>query len=124
MVTMFVTCENCNHQNKTQKQRKPRSEQILYELVNNFFSLLQEPKNKYELLKSLNTNYKFIEKFLNKHISFGNIKQLDYNPNKYMLTMKGRQLLDLVQELNKFITTWESDIVLPHDKIGNRFVPI
>jgi hypothetical protein len=127
MVTVIV-CEQCNHHNKITKERKqrrkPKTEQMLYEVMNNFFEQLQEPKNKYELGKALNTNYKYVEKFVNRHILTGNIQVLNYNPNKYMLSMQGRKVLYLVKELNKFVTTWQSDIVLPHDKIGIRFVPI
>ena len=103
-----------------QPKRRPRAEQILYEFTSRFFNLLIEPRNRYELGKALHTNTKVIEAFINKHISIGNITQPIYNPNKYMLTMKGRNVLYLITKLNEFITIFESNIILPLEKTGRK----
>lgn len=115
-VTVFV-CEVCNHQNRVGKKnkRRPRTEQFLYETIYHYFNLLQEPKNRYELTSSLSTNNKVVNSFLDEHLSKGNVKPFEHNPNKYMLTVKGKRILYMVKELNKLISQWESSIIVPYD---------
>lgn len=120
MITSSFVCENCKHHNIIRPKRKPRAEQTLYEFISAAFNLLQEPKNKYELIKLLPRCYISIQPFLDEHLSIGNIEQLSYNPNKYMLTMKGRHVLYLVKKLNEFITVYESDIKIPVLKRGRK----
>jgi predicted transcriptional regulator len=114
---MIVVCEVCNHHNVVTKKnkRRPRTEQLLYENIYNYFNLLQEPKNKYELSTSISTNNKVVNSFVDEHISKGNVKPFEHNPNKYMLTIKGKRILYMVKELNKFLPYWESSIQIPYD---------
>lgn len=120
MITSSFVCENCKHHNIIRPKRKPRGEQTLYEFISAVFNLLQEPKNKYEVMKGIDSSYHVLDPFLIRHISIGNIEQLSYNPNKYMLTMKGRHVLYLVKKLNEFITVYESDIKIPVLKRGRK----
>lgn len=115
MVTKLV-----NDYNICKKTRKPKTEENLYENILKIFEKLQEPKNRTELYVSLESSFNFVNEIIQQQMIAGNIIMLDINPNKYMLTSKGRVVLYKIQKLNEFITTWESDIVLPKDKAGRR----
>jgi predicted transcriptional regulator len=121
MITSFV-CENCKHHNKivVKKERRRKEEQILYQTLTNIFNSIQEPTNLYEISKVTNFGYTYLNPIIEKHIALGNIQHVEYNFNKYMLTMKGRYILNLFNKLNEFITTWESDIVIPKLKTGRK----
>ena len=121
---VILVCACCNSTNiKKLKGRKPSrltKEQILYERLTNTLRTFQEPSNLYELTVSLNTSYQSIEPLLMKQLQLGNVQQLENNPNKYILTTKGKHLLHLLNELNKFIETWESDIKIPNERPGRK----
>jgi len=123
MVTSFV-CENCNHMNIVRSNikhtRKRRGERSLYEALFKMFNSLQEPINLMELCNKIDSKYPSLHPILEKHIKLGNVQHVEHSYNKYMLTMKGKHVLYLIQKLNEFMTTWESDIILPNLKAGRN----
>jgi hypothetical protein len=128
MAIMIFVCERCDHHNripytriakrKLKVKRKPKGEQILHEFITETFTLLSEPKSKYELSMLIPTSYPIVQSFLDKHLKLGNIQPLEFNPNKYILTTRGKRILYLLKTLNSFITIWQSDIKLPMEKAG------
>lgn len=124
MVVAIYVCQVCGHHNrvpyrKTEK-RRPRREEMLYEFVTKALTLLQEPKSKYDLTVALFTSHYVAQSFLDKHLKLGNIEQVPYNPNKYILKIRGKRVLYLLKELNKMFPKWESNIIIPLDKVGRK----
>lgn len=89
-------------QRKIRTQRRPM-EKAMYLFEYRFFSCLQEPKNKSQLGLKVFIDFDKLDIVIEKYQRLGLIQIVDLSPNKFMLTVKGKQVLYLIRELNKLI---------------------
>lgn len=100
------------YKNKVMKHKHNNKDKYMFSFYYRLLFCLKEPQNRYNLILTVQMNYNKIDLVLDHLLKIGIIKEVPYNPNKFMLTIKGNLLLYKITEINKLM----KDIVLLHDK--------